>query len=205
MAGAIADVSATLIDLGTNLPLVGKTITFTLDALPPVSAITDANGVAATTLPIPGAMLAGIYPMTARFAGDAGYFPSSDKVDFEVFTCVEGVAVRVTPETFNVQLAGNWVTGHVDILPAPYTYADIVGGAIVSIGGIPTSIAGTAQGDGVLKFSAAEFSAVAGMIVGPGGARAVDVPVCVVVAFSDGMMSCECCDLIDIINEGKKK
>lgn len=84
LVGTNAAVSATLTDSGTGDPLAGKTITFTLDALPSVSAVTDANGDASTMLPIPPGMLAGTYPMTARFAGDVDYFPSSDEVDFEV-------------------------------------------------------------------------------------------------------------------------
>lgn len=86
LVGTNAAVSATLTDNTTGDPLAGRTISFTLDALPPVSAVTDANGVASTTLPIPSSMTAGMYNMVARFAGDASYFPSSDTVPFQVIS-----------------------------------------------------------------------------------------------------------------------
>jgi uncharacterized repeat protein (TIGR01451 family) len=131
--------------------------------------------------------------------------PSNDcaTVDINVVSAAPEVECFVTPETFNVQQAGRWVTAHVTVLPPGYTNADIAGGEIVSIGGIPTSIAGEGNGNGILKFSAAEFAEVAGEIVVPGDPRAEDVPVCIVVLFSDGVESSECCDPIDIINEGK--
>lgn len=153
---------------------------------------------------VPEGTEAGEYCFEVCVDGD-GVVYATQEVCITVITCVEGAEVRITPETFNVQQSGKWVTGHVTTLPPGYTNADIIGGEIVSIGGIDTSILGEKKGDGVLKFSAAEFADVAGLIVGPGDARAEDVPVCVVVYFSDGMESCEYCDLIDIINEGGKK
>ncbi len=111
LVGTSATVSATLKDSNTDVPLVGKTITFTLDALPSVSAVTDASGVASTTLPIPPGMLAGIYPMTARFDGDVDYFPSSDTVDFEVI-CNRPPVANAGPDQLKEQdsLGGAKVT-----------------------------------------------------------------------------------------------
>lgn len=96
MVGTNADVSAVLIDAGTGLPLVGETITFTLDGLPPVSAVTDASGTAATTLPIPSDMITGTYDITARFAGSADYFPCSDTDPFLVEDIIQ-VSIDIKP------------------------------------------------------------------------------------------------------------
>lgn len=87
IAGNTAAVSATLTDNNLN-PLPGKTITFTLDSLSPVTAVANSTGKAETTLPIPSTMTPGIYPVEARFAGDAAYNPSSDTHDFEVMAVV---------------------------------------------------------------------------------------------------------------------
>ena len=83
--GTSVNVSAILIDNDTGDPLVGETITFTLDSLTPVNATTDSNGIASTTYNIPAGTVADIYPMTARFNGNISYFPHSDVVNFEVF------------------------------------------------------------------------------------------------------------------------
>jgi hypothetical protein len=155
------------------------------------------------TITVPEDTEEGEYTFEVLLVGD-GVEYASQNVTITVVTCVEGTEVRVTPETFNVQRSGNWVTGHVTP-PPEYTYEDITGGEIVSIGDIATSISGEKKGDGVLKFSSAEFSDVADDIVAPGDPRAEDVEVCVVVFFSDDMASCEYCDLIDIINEGGGK
>ncbi|MFC2122770.1 PKD domain-containing protein [Bacteroidota bacterium] len=106
-AGTIATASATLIDSGTGAPLVGEVITFTLDGLPPLSAVTDGSGSASTPYPIPPTMAGGIYPMTARFAGNISYFPHSDTVDFTVITNrppkAEANGPYVTTENFPIQ------------------------------------------------------------------------------------------------------
>lgn len=80
-------------------PLVDKEITFTLEGLDPVSAITDENGVAFATLQIPAGMAAGTYPMCARFAGDAEYFPSSDTVPFQVIVMIP-IAIDIHPGSY---------------------------------------------------------------------------------------------------------
>lgn len=95
LVGTSANVSATLVDAGTNAPLAGRTITFTLNPPAPiatVSAVTNASGVAATTMLIPAATAAGTYTMDTRFAGDASYFPCSDQ---ELFTVIVEIAVDV--------------------------------------------------------------------------------------------------------------
>ena len=121
LVGTSANVSATLEDVGTGDPLAGRTITFTLDSLS-VSAVTDSNGIAATLLFIPDTMAAGIYSMTARFAGDAEYFPSSDTVDFEVIIVIEAT-IEIKPETLNLSSKGVF-TAFID-LPEGYNEEDI--------------------------------------------------------------------------------
>lgn len=111
--------------------------------------------------------------------------------------CVPGLSVRVTPQTFNVQRAGNFVMGHLD---------GAVAGTIVSIGGIATSISGSAEPGGPIRFASSEVSPVAEAIVPEGDPRAEDVEVVVVAELEDGSVSCgDVGDTIDIINEGKKK
>ena len=89
-AGTTANVSATLLD-DQGAPLAGKTVTFTLGTLPGVSAVTDSNGVAASTVAIPDTMAAGTYQMVTRFAGEADLLPSSDTDDFVVNEQQQGV------------------------------------------------------------------------------------------------------------------
>ena len=94
-----ANVSAMLIDAGTGVPVVGKTIKFTLNPLSPiaiVSAVTNASGIASTTMLIPPGTSAGTYTMDTRFAGDASYFPSSDQDNFEVVVNIP-VPVDIKP------------------------------------------------------------------------------------------------------------
>ncbi len=96
LVGTNANVSATLVDAGTGNPLGGKTITFTLNPPSPiamVSAVTNASGVAATTMAIPASTLGGTYTMDTRFAGDASYFPCSDQDPFTVIVNRPPVAV----------------------------------------------------------------------------------------------------------------
>jgi len=96
LVGTSAAVCAVLLDATTALPLTGRPVTFTLNGLPPVSPTTDALGIACTLLPIPTDMTAGTYPMTARFAGDAEYWPSSNRVDFQVIVKIP-VAIDIKP------------------------------------------------------------------------------------------------------------
>src|SRR6185503_7259295 len=72
-AGATINASATLTSGGN--PVVGKTITFQA-GVGQVTGVTDANGVATATVPLPPA--AGGSLLSAGFAGDAGFQPSGD-------------------------------------------------------------------------------------------------------------------------------
>jgi hypothetical protein len=112
--------------------------------------------------------------------------------------CFEGVAVMVTPDTFNIERAGNWVMGHVT---APEGSAMLTQGTIVSIGGIPCAIKGTAEPGEPIKFSSAEFTLVAEQIVPDGAPRAEGVEVIIETEYQDGTVGCNAGDLIDIINE----
>jgi Bacterial Ig-like domain (group 3) len=76
--------SATLTGFG-GAPLVGKTITFTLGAgtgTETCSAATNGSGIAQCSL-IPNEA-AGLYTLTASFAGDADFLSSSDSVTFTI-------------------------------------------------------------------------------------------------------------------------
>jgi uncharacterized repeat protein (TIGR01451 family) len=77
------NLSAVLVDK-ENMPLVGKTIQFTLDSLAPVAAITDTSGIATATISIPNTITPGTYKLQTRFIGDQDNQPSSDIDDFTV-------------------------------------------------------------------------------------------------------------------------
>ena len=76
-----ATVSATLTDSSNN-PLAGQSVTFTLNGLETCMGTTDASGSANCSL-TPGEA-AGVYPLTASFAGTAKYVGSSTMVNFTV-------------------------------------------------------------------------------------------------------------------------
>jgi len=134
MVGTNADVSATLEDAGTGVPLVGETISFTLDGLPPVTAVTDSSGFAATTVPLPAGMTTGTYDVTARFAGNAAYFPSSD-VDPFVVQDIITVLIDIKPGSWpnSINLGKNGVTP-VAILTTSSFNASTVDGSTVRFG-----------------------------------------------------------------------
>ena len=73
--------SATLLD-ETNTPIIGRTITFTLDSLPAVSGVTDGNGVATANLSLN--IAPGPYPLEVTFAGDGIFRSSSNSTTFNV-------------------------------------------------------------------------------------------------------------------------
>lgn len=77
-----ATVSAILTRSDTNVPIPGAVVTFTLTGDPPCSGTTDATGLASCI--ITPNQPAGTYPLTASFAGNAGYLPSSVTVPFIV-------------------------------------------------------------------------------------------------------------------------
>ena len=64
-------------------PVIGRTVDFTLGAQA-CSGVTDASGVASCTVAVSSALGTSI-PITANFAGDAFYLPSSDTATAIVF------------------------------------------------------------------------------------------------------------------------
>lgn len=64
-------VSATLLTPG-GVPIAGKTVTFTAGTAS-ATAVTDGNGIAATSL----TLASGVYALTATFAGDGAFFAST--------------------------------------------------------------------------------------------------------------------------------
>jgi len=85
--GTTANVSARLTDANGS-PLAGKTILFTLDGLPVVIGITNNDGIASSTIPIPLLMPIGYYPLEVSFHGDDACSPSYDKILFQVTASV---------------------------------------------------------------------------------------------------------------------
>jgi RHS repeat-associated protein len=77
-------VSATLLDPDSLAPLVGKTITFTVGAVS-ATAITDANGVASTTIVLGPDQVSGPGSLTVSFAGDAYYEPAFRTVAVTIY------------------------------------------------------------------------------------------------------------------------
>ncbi|HEX7153857.1 MAG TPA: Ig-like domain-containing protein [Thermoanaerobaculia bacterium] len=69
-------VSATLRDPDTLGPIAGKTLVFNIGAVT-AQAVTDANGVATTTLTLSSDQLSGPSSLTVTFAGDAFYEPAA--------------------------------------------------------------------------------------------------------------------------------
>ena len=67
--------TANLTDITNNIPVSGKTITFTVNGSPVGSATTTANGIA--TLTYTPILNQGIYEINAQFAGTTGYNGSS--------------------------------------------------------------------------------------------------------------------------------
>jgi hypothetical protein len=93
-----SSLSAVLKDQLTNTVLAGKTVQFIIGSQE-ISAITDASGIAATTMPI--YLDAGDYDVTASFAGDAVYAPVSATEDYDVLK--ENASVEYTgPEFISV-------------------------------------------------------------------------------------------------------
>ncbi|OGO39459.1 MAG: hypothetical protein A2W35_18405 [Chloroflexi bacterium RBG_16_57_11] len=75
------DLTATLLDVN-NAPVVGRTVSFTLDGLPAVSGITDASGIARGVLFLE--LAPGDYPLQVSFTGDGAYSSSSTSTTFTV-------------------------------------------------------------------------------------------------------------------------
>jgi RHS repeat-associated protein len=89
------NVSARLLDPDSLAPIAGRTVTFTVGAVY-VTAITDANGVAATTMTLGPDQVSGPGSLTVSFAGDAFYEPA-----------VRTVAVTIYLSTSFVVWGGN--------------------------------------------------------------------------------------------------
>ncbi len=78
---AQAALSATLLD-DEDAPIVGRTVTFTLDGLSSVAGVTDGSGQASAPLDLLTAP--GPYSLTVAFAGDTAFAPVSIVLPFEV-------------------------------------------------------------------------------------------------------------------------
>jgi hypothetical protein len=107
--------SATLTEDGVT-PLAGRAVTFTLNGAETCTATTDAGGNASCAI-TPGEP-AGTYPLTASFAGDSLYLPSSTTVSFvvtleeDVLTSPGGVQLiaQNQPAMFSATLTEDGVT-----------------------------------------------------------------------------------------------
>jgi hypothetical protein len=90
------DLSATLTETNTLAPVVGATLSFTLNATESCDAVTDASGHAACG--ITPAEPAGVYPIGVSFAGDGTHLASAASADFTV--SLEDTALAVTAGAF---------------------------------------------------------------------------------------------------------
>ncbi|HEX4606093.1 MAG TPA: Ig-like domain repeat protein, partial [Candidatus Angelobacter sp.] len=77
-------VSAVLTNALATSPVVGRTITFTLNGIS-ASAVTDTNGSATTTLNFATALPTGAGQLQINFAGDANYRPSSRTAPVQIY------------------------------------------------------------------------------------------------------------------------
>ncbi len=76
--GATVSLSATLKRTHDNAPIVGRTVNFSVDGTAVVSGVTDASGVATSDYVVPEGAGVGTRVITAAFAGDGDYNPSTD-------------------------------------------------------------------------------------------------------------------------------
>jgi hypothetical protein len=119
-----ATLSAKLTSLLTGLPIASATVTLTLGTQSCVDT-TNASGVASCSI-TPNVM-AGSYPVTASFAGDGSFDPSSDSASFAV--TVEQTAIVYTGSTATV------VDGNSLVLSATLTEDGVtpISGRVVSL------------------------------------------------------------------------
>lgn len=112
-----ATVQAKLTKTSGGTPVPGETITFKLDADGTCSAVTDATGTA--TCSLTPTLAAGTYTLTATFAGDSTFGPSSASTTFTVtleetvtkFTATSPtVLANGKPATFSATLKEDGVT-----------------------------------------------------------------------------------------------
>lgn len=108
--GGSADLKATLTAPG-GAPLSGKTVAFTVAGVGGGSAVTNASGVATYTLLIPVGTSLGDHTISASFAGDVDYLPSSSGASLTV----TGGATGVPTQTVAVDRSGA-VTDRVPLL-----------------------------------------------------------------------------------------
>jgi hypothetical protein len=99
-----ATVSAKLTEVATGTPLSGKTITFAIGTQT-ATATTDASGVATASITL--TQPSGSYTVSASFAGDSNYQPSTDSKPFTINT--EIVTITYTGDTL-VFTAGPKIT-----------------------------------------------------------------------------------------------
>jgi hypothetical protein len=76
-----ASLKAKLLDMATQQPISGKTITFTLGSQT-VAIVTDSNGIASTSIALN--QPSGVYTVSVTFIGDEDYFESSDTKPFTI-------------------------------------------------------------------------------------------------------------------------
>jgi hypothetical protein len=151
-----ATVSATLVDLATNLPISGKTISFTIEAQT-ATATTGTDGVASTTITL--TQPSGPYTVSVSFAGDTNYQSSSDSKSFTINK--ENVAITYNGDAFVITAGPTITTAPVrlsatlsqedDGYPGELTKAKITfeltpagGGSTIPVTNIPVSAAGDA-------------------------------------------------------------
>jgi uncharacterized repeat protein (TIGR01451 family) len=111
--GSGVTLSGQLLEDGTT-PISGRTLTLGLGAQTCTAGPTDASGNAQCTLTFTGAL--GSEPVSASFAGDAYYLPSSDSTTAIVFafpsrgafTLGNQTAAAATPSTTVTWWADNW-------------------------------------------------------------------------------------------------
>lgn len=77
-------VSARLRDPDSLAPIAGRTVTFKVGTVN-VNAVTDANGVAASTITLGAAQMSGPSSLTVSFAGDAFYKPAFRTVEVTIY------------------------------------------------------------------------------------------------------------------------
>ena len=75
--GQSVTLTARLLRKSGAAPLLGKTLTFSIDGTGVGTAATNSSGFASLSYVVPAGTTAGTHPLAAAFAGDSGYNPSS--------------------------------------------------------------------------------------------------------------------------------
>jgi hypothetical protein len=108
-----ATVSAQLNDLADQTKAAGRTVTFTLSGGATVTAVTNASGVASTTIPVAGPPRA--TSVSASYAGASDLAAASTSSSFQVTTIGTSTAVVANPST---AIVGDPVTFTATVTPA---------------------------------------------------------------------------------------